>query len=78
MSIEIWLAFVIASVILLLIPGPTILTVISYSVSHGYRAKVPLIIAVAVGDATAFALSFLGLGVLWLTVLRCWFVGTIS
>jgi len=64
MTIEVWLAFSIASSVLLIIPGPTILTVISYSVSHGYRAKVPLIIAVALGDSTALALSLLGLGVL--------------
>lgn len=64
MSIEVWLAFVLASVVLLIIPGPTILTVISYSMSHGYKAKVPLILAVALGDSTALALSLLGLGVL--------------
>jgi threonine/homoserine/homoserine lactone efflux protein len=39
MSIELWLAFVAASAILLIIPGPTILTVISYSLSHGRRAN---------------------------------------
>jgi threonine/homoserine/homoserine lactone efflux protein len=59
-----WLAFALASTILLIIPGPTILTVISYSVSHGYRVKLPLIIAVALGDSTALALSLLGLGTL--------------
>ena len=64
MNIDLWLAFAIASTILLIIPGPTILTVISYSVSHGYRAKLPLIIAVALGDSTALALSLLGLGAL--------------
>lgn len=64
MTIEIWLAFVLASSALLIIPGPTILTVISYSLSHGYRAKVPLIIAVALGDSTALALSLVGLGAL--------------
>ncbi|MEH6580026.1 MAG: LysE family translocator [Amphritea sp.] len=64
MNIEMWLAFTVASIVLLIIPGPTILTVISYSVSHGYRAKLPLIIAVALGDSTALALSLLGLGTL--------------
>ena len=64
MNLEMWLAFTLASTILLIIPGPTILTVISYSVSHGYRVKVPLIIAVALGDSTALALSLLGLGAL--------------
>lgn len=64
MSIEIWLTFVLASALLLAIPGPTILTVISYSLSHGNKARVPLIAAVALGDTTALVLSLLGLGVL--------------
>ena len=64
MSIELWITFVAASIVLLLIPGPTILTVISYSISHGYKAKIPLILAVALGDSSALALSLLGLGVL--------------
>jgi threonine/homoserine/homoserine lactone efflux protein len=64
MSIELWLTFIAASVVLLIIPGPTILTVISYSISHGYQAKIPLILAVALGDSTALALSLLGLGAL--------------
>ena len=73
MSIDVWLAFVAASVVLLLIPGPTILTVISYSVAHGNRANVPLVAAVALGDSTALALSLLGLGAL-LSVSSFWFV----
>ncbi|WP_299878001.1 LysE family translocator [uncultured Cocleimonas sp.] len=64
MNIEVWLAFVAASVILLIIPGPTILTVISYSISHGYKAKIPLVLGVTLGDSTALAFSLLGLGVL--------------
>jgi len=62
MSIEIWVAFVLASCVLLVIPGPTILTVISYSITHGKRANIPLIAAVALGDSTALALSLAGLG----------------
>lgn len=64
MSIDMWIGFVIASSVLLIIPGPTILTVISYSISHGYKAKIPLILAVALGDSTALALSLIGLGAL--------------
>lgn len=64
MSLEIWLAFVLATVVLLVIPGPTILTVISYSISHGSKARIPLILSVALGDTTALALSLLGLGAL--------------
>ena len=67
MPIELWIAFVAASAILLVIPGPTILTVISYSVAHGSRANVPLVAAVALGDSTALAFSLLGLGTLLAT-----------
>jgi threonine/homoserine/homoserine lactone efflux protein len=67
MSIELWFAFVAASAVLLIIPGPTILTVISYSVAHGRRANVPLVAAVALGDSTALVVSLLGLGALLAT-----------
>lgn len=67
MSLHVWLAFVAASMVLLVIPGPTILSVISYSVAHGRRANVPLVAAVALGDSTALALSLLGLGALLAT-----------
>ena len=65
MSIELWLAFVAASAVLLIIPGPTILTVIGYSMAHGRRANVALVAAVAMGDSTALVVSLLGL-------VRCW------
>ena len=76
MPLELWLAFVAASAVLLIIPGPTILTVISYSMSHGRRANVPLVAAVALGDSTALVVSLLGLGALlaasafWFTVVK--------
>lgn len=76
MPIELWLAFVAASGVLLVIPGPTILTVISYSVAHGRRSNVPLVAAVALGDSTALVLSLLGLGALlqasafWFTLVK--------
>lgn len=76
MSLELWFGFVIASAILLVIPGPTILTVISYSVAHGQRANLPLVAGVALGDCTALALSLLGLGALlatsalWFTIVK--------
>lgn len=76
MSIQLWLAFVAASTVLLLIPGPIILTVISYSIAHGRRANLPLVAAVALGDSTALVVSLLGLGALlaasafWFTVIK--------
>lgn len=72
MHIELWLAFVAASTVLLILPGPTILTVISYSVSHGRRANLPLVAGVALGDSTALLLSLFGLGAL-LATSALWF-----
>ena len=80
MVLELWLAFVAASCVLLVIPGPTILTVISYSLSHGNRANIPLVAAVALGDSTALLLSLAGLGAVlatsaWLFVFIKWIGG---
>lgn len=72
MAFESWLAFVVASAILLVFPGPTILTVISYSVTHGRKANVPLVAAVALGDSTALLASLVGLGAL-LAISAFWF-----
>lgn len=67
MTIEAWLAFTAASAILLLIPGPTILLVVSYALGQGWRAALPMAIGVALGDFTAMTASMLGLGMLLAT-----------
>ncbi len=67
MSIELWLAFVAASAVVLIVPGPTVLTVVSYSVAQGRRASLPVVAGVALGDATAVTVSILGLGALLAT-----------
>jgi threonine/homoserine/homoserine lactone efflux protein len=67
MSFETWLAFAAASTVLLVIPGPTILLVISYALGQGRRAAFPVATGVALGDFTAMSLSMLGLGALLAT-----------
>ena len=62
MNLEIWMAFAIAAMIVLVIPGPTILLVISQAISHGRKAVIPLVSGVTLGDFTAMTLSLLGLG----------------
>ncbi len=64
MTFQNWIAFSAAAAVLLVIPGPTILAVISHSLAHGPRAVAPLVIGVALGDLTAMSLSFLGIGVI--------------
>jgi threonine/homoserine/homoserine lactone efflux protein len=76
MPLDIWLTFAAASAVLLFIPGPTMLTVVSYSLAHGRRAYLPLIAAVAMGDITDLAVSLFGLGAVlsaspfWLTAIK--------
>ena len=67
MSLEHWLAFVAASSVLLAIPGPTILLVISYALSHGRKVASATVAGVALGDFMAMTASMLGLGALLAT-----------
>jgi threonine/homoserine/homoserine lactone efflux protein len=64
MSLEHWLAFAAASAVLVAIPGPTVLLVVSYALGHGRRSAAATVAGVALGDFTAFTASMLGLGVL--------------
>ncbi len=45
MSIEIWRTFVAASAILVVIPGPTVLLVVSYALGQGWRTAFPMAVA---------------------------------
>lgn len=67
MSFDLWLTFVAASVALLLIPGPTVLLVLSYALSKGRSVAVASAAGVALGDLVAMTASLLGLGALVLT-----------
>jgi len=58
-----WLPFAIASAILVAIPGPTVLLVVSYALGHGRRYALATTAGVALGDFTAMTASMLGLGV---------------
>jgi threonine/homoserine/homoserine lactone efflux protein len=67
MSLDHWLAFAAASAVMLAIPGPTILLVISYALGHGRKAAGATVAGVALGDFTAMTASMLGLGALLAT-----------
>jgi threonine/homoserine/homoserine lactone efflux protein len=62
MSLEIWITYVFATTLILIIPGPTIILVVSQAVTHGRRSVLPLVAGVVFGDFTAMTLSLLGLG----------------
>jgi threonine/homoserine/homoserine lactone efflux protein len=61
---DLWLAFVAASIVLLIIPGPTIALVIGYAMGEGKRAALAIVAGVALGDLTAISLSLVGVGAL--------------
>lgn len=76
MPLDLWLAYVGVSAVVLAIPGPTILLVLSYAIAHGRQATLPLVAGVALGDSVAITLSLIGLGTLlaasafWFTVIK--------
>ena len=68
MPLENWLAYTFVTATFLLIPGPTILLVISYSLIRGRQAVFALLLGVGLGDIVAMILSFIGVGLMLQTV----------
>ena len=62
MSVEVWLGFVLASACLLVIPGPTLILVVSRALAGGRHTAWSTVPGVALGDLTAMTLSAAGLG----------------
>jgi len=63
-SPELFATFVIASVILLVIPGPTIIMVITQALAHGRKVAFASVMGVGLGDLVATSLSIAGAGAL--------------
>ena len=64
MDLSVWMTFVAATVVLLIIPGPTIVLVLTYALTQGRRVAVASAAGVALGDFVAMTASLLGLGAL--------------
>jgi threonine/homoserine/homoserine lactone efflux protein len=64
MPLELYLAYVAAAAIVLVIPGPTITLVIGYALAEGRRSAWATVAGVTLGDLTAVTLSLAGLGAL--------------
>jgi threonine/homoserine/homoserine lactone efflux protein len=64
MDFTAWLAFALAATVILVIPGPTIILVVTQAVTYGGRSVIPLVAGVLLGDFTAMTCSLLGLGAL--------------
>ena len=62
MTWPLYLAFIAAASVLLVIPGPTVLMVVGYGLAEGRRKNWPLVAGVVLGDAVALTCSVAGLG----------------
>lgn len=64
MAIEVWLAFAVTSAVLLSIPGPTVMLIISYIVGKGPKTAWATAPGVVLGDFTSMTISLAGAGAL--------------
>jgi threonine/homoserine/homoserine lactone efflux protein len=62
MSLETWIAFALASALVVVIPGPVVVFVLGRSLAGGWRAALPTVAGVAAGDALAMTVALAGLG----------------
>jgi threonine/homoserine/homoserine lactone efflux protein len=55
-------AFIAASLVLLVVPGPTVIMVVSQALAHGRRTALACVAGVGLADLVALSLSILGVG----------------
>lgn len=63
-SLDSLVSFILASALLLVIPGPTIVMVVSQAIAHGRRVALAAVLGVGLGDLVAASLSLTGAGTL--------------
>ncbi len=59
---HILMTFAAASLVLLAVPGPTIIMVVSQALAHGHRVALASVLGVGLGDLIAASLSLVGVG----------------
>jgi threonine/homoserine/homoserine lactone efflux protein len=62
MSPDLWFAFALTSAVLVAVPGPTVMLVISYALSNGRASGFATVPGVTLGDFIAMTTSLLGAG----------------
>lgn len=62
MSWETWIAYAVATEVLLIIPGPTVLLVVGYALTRGRGPALWAVAGSCLGITCAFAITFAGLG----------------
>jgi len=72
MSLDVYLAYLVATIVIIVVPGPTVTLIIANSFSHGVRAGLLNVAGTQLGIALMIALVGLGLASL-IEVLGWWF-----
>lgn len=67
MAYETWIAFVIASFVVVLIPGPNIVLTVNYAITDGKRSGLATVPGVILGAFVAMSVSLMGAGALLAT-----------
>ena len=67
MTFETWLAFAVASAIVVLIPGPNIVITVNYAIRDGKRSGLATVPGVVLGAFVAMSLSLAGAGAILAT-----------
>ena len=64
MDWTLWAGFVVASLIVGLLPGPGVTSIVGYALTAGLRTALASVFGATLGNATAMTLSLLGVGLL--------------
>lgn len=67
MPLELWLSFCLASLLIIVSPGPAVALLVATGVNRGRRAALAMLPGFFVGDLLAMTLSFAGVGALLMT-----------
>lgn len=73
MSLSVYLAFLLACVVLVIVPGPTVTLIVANSLRHGRRAGLLNVAGTQVGLALTVCVVLLGLASL-ITAMGAWFI----
>ena len=64
MDINLWFAFIVSTAVIVAIPGPTVMLVVSHALAHGSLLAMGTVSAIALADIVLIALSYLGIAAL--------------
>jgi threonine/homoserine/homoserine lactone efflux protein len=64
MNVQLWIGFVIASLVMGIIPGPGVISIVGYAIGSGRKTALASVAGMALGNVTAMTLSLAGAGAL--------------